>query len=87
MPCALRADKHYLKLLQLAKIGSEEQVSEAIGLLLEASEPPTPTAIKSLMDVYEQERLKVHVADADLSIYDQLLSDDTLVSGEVKYDA
>jgi hypothetical protein len=70
------ADKYYLKLLQLAKIQSEQQVSDAIELLLEDKQTPTPDSVKSLIDVFEKERLKVAVHVPSLSDYDQLLSPD-----------
>ncbi len=68
------ADKYYLKLLQLAKIQSEQEVADALELLLEAHHVPTPTAVKELIDVYKQERLQVHVNNPDLAHYDCLLS-------------
>ncbi len=67
------ADKYYLKLLQLAKIQSEQAVSDALELLLEANHIPTPTAVKELIDSYQQERLNVQVSDPDLAAYDCLL--------------
>jgi hypothetical protein len=68
------ADKNYLKLLQLAKIQSEEGVAEALDLLLESNQTPTPGAVKDLIDVYRKERLDVTVNTPDLSAYDCLLS-------------
>jgi len=69
-----KADTHYLKVLQLAKIHSEQEVTEAIELLLEAGEAPTAKAVKGLIDVYKEERRVVKVAEPDLDVYDQLLS-------------
>jgi transposase len=68
------ADKCYLKLLQLAKIQSEQQVSDAISLLLEENQVPTPDAVKSLIDVFKAERRQVAVDMPRLSDYDVLLS-------------
>lgn len=77
------ADKYYLKLLQLAKIQSEQQVADALELLLEEKLPPTPQAVKSLIDVYQQERLKVIIHQPNLADYDQLLSTDNNAKQEV----
>jgi hypothetical protein len=68
------ADKQYLKILQLAKLHSEQDVTEALELLLEENQSPTPDAVKSLLDVYEKERLQVHVHQPDAAAYDSLLS-------------
>ena len=68
------ADKYYLKLLQLAKIQSEQQVATALELLLEDKQLPTPEAVKSLIDVYQQEWRKVVVNEPNLADYDCLLS-------------
>ena len=68
------ADKQYLKILQLAKLHSEQDVTEALELLLEENESPTPDAVKSLLDVYEKERLQVHIHQPDTEEYDSLLS-------------
>jgi len=67
------ADKYYLKILHLAKLQSEQQVSDALELLLEARQSPTPNAVKSLIDVYQQERLAVIIKQPNLADYDQLL--------------
>lgn len=79
----VHADKYYLKLLQLAKIQSEQQVADALELLLEEKLPPTPQAVKSLIDVYQQERLKVIIHQPNLADYDQLLSTDNNAKQEV----
>ena len=67
------ADKYYLKILHLAKLQSEQQVADALELLLEARQSPTPNAVKSLIDVYQQERLAVIIKQPNLADYDQLL--------------
>jgi len=77
------ADKYYLRLLQLAKIQSEQQVSLALELLLEERQLPTPEAVKSLMDIYQHERLKVSVDEPKLADYDQLLLSDNNYGKEV----
>jgi hypothetical protein len=68
------ANKSYLHLLQLAKIHSEQRVAEALELLLESNEIPSPSIVKELIDVYHEERRHVFVAEPDLSEYDKLLS-------------
>jgi hypothetical protein len=68
------ADKHYINLLHLAKMNTEQEVSEALELLLEAGKLPTLDAIKSLLDAYKEERRCVTIDEPDLSVYDQLLS-------------
>lgn len=78
------ADRHYLKLLQLAKIQSEQQVADAIELLLEDNQVPTIENIKSLIDAYQQERQKVHVNSPNLSDYDQLLTNQQFIAEGVQ---
>jgi len=68
------ADKQYLKLLQLAKLHSEQEVSDALELLLEEHQLPTPEAVKSLIDAYTKEGLPVHIHQPDVADYDCLLS-------------
>lgn len=68
------ADKLYLQLLQLAKVHSEHQVCEALILLLEDGQLPIAETVKSLVDVVQEERLKVHVNEPHLADYDHLLS-------------
>lgn len=68
------ADKTYLQLLQLAKLHSEQEVSEALELLLEEQQLPTRDAVKALIDVYAKERLSVHVHQPSIADYDHLLS-------------
>lgn len=76
------ADKYYIKLLHLAKISSEQNVAEALDLLLEAERTPTPDAVKSLLDAYKEERRHVTVDEPDLSVYDQLLSNHQHITHE-----
>lgn len=68
------ADKHYLKLLQLAKLHSEQEVTYALELLLEEHQLPTSDAVKSLIDAYVKERLEVYVHQPNAADYDCLLS-------------
>ena len=75
--CAKRpagADKSYLKILQLAKLHSEQLVATALELLLEANQTPSTDAVKDLIDTYQQERLSVTVHQPNLASYDTLLS-------------
>lgn len=76
------ADKYYLKILHLAKLQTEQQVADALELLLEARQIPTPEAVKSLIDVYEQERKAVMIKQPNLADYDQLLSSNQEVANE-----
>jgi len=69
-----RADKTYLKVLQLAKLHSEQEVSEALELLLEEHHLPTSDAVKSLMDAYKQARSEAQVYQPNVADYDSLLS-------------
>jgi len=68
------ADKQYLKLLQLAKLHSEQEVSEALELLLEEYQLPTSDTVKSLIDAYQQARSETHVHQPNVADYDKLLS-------------
>jgi transposase len=68
------ADKTYLKLLQLAKIQSEQGVADAIELLLEDRQLPTLENVKELMDSFQKERQLVRVNQPNLADYDRLLS-------------
>jgi len=68
------ADKQYLKLLQLAKLHSEQEVSEALELLLEEYQLPTSDTVKSLIDAYQQARSETHVYQPNVADYDKLLS-------------
>ena len=68
------ADKYYLQLLQLAKVQSEQQIVDAIELLLEDRQLPLLENVKSLIDVYQKERRLVNVNEPRLADYDSLLS-------------
>ncbi len=68
------ADKHYLKLLQLAKLHSEQEVADALELLLEEHQLPTPDDVKALIDACARERQEVYVYQPDSADYDSLLS-------------
>jgi len=68
------ADKNYLKILQLAKLHSEQEVSEALELLLEEHQHPTADSVKLLIDAYAKERSKVHVHQPNIVDYDSLLT-------------
>jgi hypothetical protein len=70
----LNADKQYLKLLQLAKLHSEQSVSEALELLLEERHMPSPNSVKELMDACTKVTLDVHVDQPNAADYDCLLS-------------
>lgn len=76
------ADKFYLKLLQLAKIQSEQDVAEALELLFEAKRVPTPEAVKDIIDIYKKERLNVVVHEPELTDYDCLFKEDFLTIQE-----
>ena len=67
------ADKDYLKILQLAKLHSEQEVTDALELLLQESQCPTANAVKQLMDAYRKQSTPVNVFNANLSEYDDLL--------------
>jgi hypothetical protein len=69
-----RADKTYLKVLQLAKLHSEQEVSEALELLLEEHQLPTSDAVKSLIDAYQKARSEAYVHQPNVADYDNLLS-------------
>lgn len=68
------ADKQYLKILQLAKLHSEHDVTVALKLLLEERQLPTSDAVKSLMDAYIKERADVTIQQPMLTDYDTLLT-------------
>ena len=68
------ADKQYLKILQLAKLHSEQEVADALELLLEEQQCPTPDSVKSLIDAYIKERSNVQVHQPNVADYDCLLS-------------
>jgi hypothetical protein len=68
------ADSQYLKLLQLAKLHSEQEVADALELLLEEHQLPTQESVKSLIDACTKERLNVKVHQPSVADYDCLLS-------------
>ena len=68
------ADKLYLQLLHLAKVQSEQQVAEALELLLDDHQVPLLETVKSLIDVVQKERLHVNVHEPRLADYDTLLT-------------
>jgi hypothetical protein len=70
----LNADRQYLKLLQLAKLHSEQSVAEALDLLLEERQLPSPDSVKELMDACAKPALDVHVYQPGAADYDCLLS-------------
>jgi hypothetical protein len=70
----LHADKQYLKLLHLAKMHSEQEVADALEILLEEHQVPQPESVKALIDAYAKERLSVHVRQPNVADYDCLLS-------------
>jgi hypothetical protein len=74
------ADRIYLKLLQLAKIQSEQQVADAIELLIEEKQLPLLESVKELIDAYQTERRVVQVIEPSLSDYDSLLSNHAFTS-------
>lgn len=67
------ADKHYLKILQLAKLNSEQEVANALELLLEERQLPLTEVVKSLIDIYVKERCSVQVYQPNVADYDCLL--------------
>jgi hypothetical protein len=77
------ADKNYLKLLQLAKNHSEQEVSEAIELLLEERQLPTAQAVNDLIQFFQKEKLNVAVHQPKLTDYDALLSNNTFLGQEI----
>lgn len=68
------ADYQYLKLLQLAKLHSEQEVADTLELLLEEYQLPTSDVVKSLIDACAKERLHVQVHQPNVADYDCLLS-------------
>ncbi|HJW27979.1 MAG TPA: IS21 family transposase [Saprospiraceae bacterium] len=70
----LNADRQYLKLLQLAKLHSEQSVAEALDILLEERHVPAPESVKELMDACAKVPLDVHVYQPSAADYDCLLS-------------
>jgi transposase len=64
--------KHYLQLLKLAKLYSEEQVALAIKLLLECQQCPHPNNVTPLIKEKPTVTPSVHINQPNLSVYDQL---------------
>jgi hypothetical protein len=70
-----RADKEYLSVLNLASMGSEQDVEAAIVSLLEAAELPLFASVRELVSVaMPSEVPAVFIAAPDLCSYDVLLS-------------
>jgi transposase len=70
-----RADKHYLSILHLAAMNSEQDVEAALATLLEAKELPLPAVVRELVQVdCPNEMPPVYIAAPDLCSYDILLS-------------
>lgn len=70
----VEADKWYLKLLQLAKMESEQAVSEALEVLWGKNELPTVEAVKIILGSHRKEIFDVTVDEPNLTDYDTLLS-------------
>ncbi len=68
------ADAYYLKLLQLAKLHSEQEVAEALELLLEEQQLPKPDEVKALIDAYAKARQQVYIHQPSAADYDSLLT-------------
>jgi transposase len=70
-----RADKEYLSILNLAAMGSEQDVEAAIAMLLEAEQLPLFAAVRELVqDDCPSELPVVNIPAPDLCSYDVLLS-------------
>ena len=69
-----RGHKDYLKVLHLAAIGSESEVTAALEILLESGGIPMPDAVKNLLDLPSGSPPVVHVTPPKLSDYDRLLT-------------
>jgi len=69
-----RGHKDYLKVLHLAAITSESEVSTALEVLLEAGQPPLLDALKMLLDLPLNKIPIVRIDAPALSAYDKLLS-------------
>jgi len=65
--------KHYLELLKLAKLYSEEKVALAIELLLEARQCPQPSQIACLVKAKPAGIEKVAITQPNLAAYDALM--------------
>lgn len=64
--------KHYLQLLKLAKLYSEEQVAMAIELLLECRQCPHPDSVMPLIKEKPIATPNINIQQPNLSAYDQL---------------
>ncbi len=70
-----RADKEYLSILNLAAMGSEQDVEAALAMLLEAEQLPLFAVVRGLVqDDCPTELPVVHIPAPDLCSYDVLLS-------------
>ena len=73
-----RADKEYLKILELAAKDGETLVNNILQLYLNAEHTPSFTAVEECVR-YEQQPESVAeptIEDVDLASYDRLLSED-----------
>jgi len=68
-----RGHKHYLKVLHLAAIGSENEVATALEILLEAGDAPLPDDVKKLLDLPSDTHPTVRVIQPKLDDYGRLL--------------
>lgn len=69
-----KADKLYLKLLQLAKLHGESAVVAALEILQEGGLQPLPENLKDLLDIPPKVDHDVYVCDPSLAAYDTLLT-------------
>jgi len=69
-----KGHKHYLKLLQLAKINGEQEVLTALQLLQDDNQAPLPDLVKSLLDTTSQPSPIIQVLQPCLADYDCLHS-------------
>lgn len=72
-----RGTRQYLEILQLAAHTGEERVDECLRFLLEQDCPLTVTEVKALLHQELPPVTEVCIAAIDLSIYDQLLEEQT----------
>ena len=70
-----RADRHYLRILQLAATHSEVEVETALALLLEAGTTPSSEVVHTLILPCVRSIVpELTSGVVDLSLYDQLLT-------------
>lgn len=69
-----RGHKDYLKVLHLAAIGSENDVTAALEILMESGDVPLPDAVKKLLDLPSDAHPAVRIIQPKLGDYDRLLS-------------